>query len=173
SYTEVTLCYQKPPQSDNNDWGLGRGAELQVGENKAAIGSFRLLYDTDYGGYVGKSTPPADLPTIDKGRCVQVGFPVGDLASTAAQTMTLTVPGLEKSMPEMVPDDQLQVALAKLKAEGIEMSVTSSSGSGGGGGGYTFNAKPDGMSDEEAYQKFIEALGYVYPGPWVITVQIP
>jgi hypothetical protein len=174
SYTQITLCYQKPPQNDNNnDWGLGQGVELQVGENKTAVDSFRLLYDTDYGGYVGKSTPPADLPTIAKGRCGQVGFPVGDLASPAAQTITLSVPALEKSMPEMVPDDQLQAALLKLKAQGIEMSVTTSSGSGGGGGGYTFNAKPDGMSDDEAYQKFIEVLGYIYPGPWVFTVQLP
>ena len=174
SYTQITLCYQKPPQNDNNnDWGLGQGVELQVGENKTAVDSFRLLYDTDYGGYVGKSTPPADLPTIAKGRCGQVGFPVGDLASPAAQTMTLTVPGLEKSSPEVVPDDQLQAALAKLKAQGIEMSVTTSSGSGGGGGGYTFTAKPDGMSDDEAYQKYLEALGYIYPGPWVFTVQLP
>jgi hypothetical protein len=173
SYTNLTLCYQKPPQNDNNDWGFGRGVELQVGENKVALESMRLLYDTDYGGYVGKDTPPADLPTIAKGRCMLAGFPVGDLASPAAQTLTLTVPGLEKSMPEVVPDDQLQAALAKLKAEGIEMSVTSSSGSGGGGGGYTFTAKPDGMSDEEAYRKYIEALGNVYPGPWAFTVQLP
>ena len=173
SYTNLTLCYQKPPQSDNSDWGLGQGTELQVGENKAALESYRLLYDSDYGGYVGKSTPPADLPTIAKGRCILVGFPVGDLASPVAPALMLSVPALEKSMPEVVPDDQLQAALAKLKAEGIEMSVTTSSGSGGGGGGYTFTAKPDGMSDDEAYRKYLEALGYIYPGPWLITAQLP
>jgi hypothetical protein len=173
SYTNLTLCYQKPAQSDNNDWGLGQGTELQVGENKAPMESYRLLYDTDYGGYVGKDAPPADLPVIAKGRCILAGFPVGDLASPAAQTLTLSVPALEKSMPEVVPDDQLQAALTKLKAEGIEMSVTTSSGSGGGGGGYTFTAKPEGMSDDEAYRKYLEALGYVYPGPWVVTAQLP
>jgi hypothetical protein len=53
------------------------------------------------------------------------------------------------------------------------MSFITSSGSGGGGGGYTFNAKPAGMTDEEAYHKFMEALGFIQPGPWVFTVQIP
>jgi hypothetical protein len=131
------------------------------------------LYDTDYGGYTGKGPAPTDLPTIDKGRCVQVGFPVGDLASTSEQALTLTVPGLEKSMPEVIPDDQLQPVLAKLKAEGIEMSWTTSSGSGGGGGGYSFTSLPAGMSDDEAYQKFLEILGYDFSGPWVFTAQIP
>jgi len=173
SFTNLTLCYQKPPQGDNNDWFLGQGTELQVGENKAALQLMRMLYDSDYGGYVGKDTPPADLPTIAKGRCILAGFPVGNLGDPAVRAMTLTVPGLEKSMPEVVPDDQLQAALARLKAEGIEMSVTTSSGSGGGGGGYTFTAKPAGMSDDEAYRKYLEALGNVYPGPWVITAQLP
>jgi prephenate dehydratase len=76
-------------------------------------------------------------------------------------------------MPEGFPDDKLNAALTKLRAEGIDMSFITSSGSGGGGGGYTFNAKPAGMTDEEAYHKFMEALGFIQPGPWVFTVQIP
>jgi hypothetical protein len=29
------------------------------------------------------------------------------------------------------------------------------------------------MSDDEAYQKFLEILGYDFSGPWVFTAQIP
>lgn len=73
----------------------------------------------------------------------------------------------------MNTDEQLQAAIAQLKTEGIEISVVSSSGSGGGGGGATINAKPEGMSDEEVYHRLEEALGNIYAGPWVFTVQIP
>jgi len=50
---------------------------------------------------------------------------------------------------------------------------TSSSSGGGGGGGWTFNSKPEGMTDEQAYQKFLNALGYIYDGPWVMEITVP
>jgi len=28
------------------------------------------------------------------------------------------------------------------------------------------------MDQQEAYQRYLEALGYLYPGPWVFTVDI-
>jgi hypothetical protein len=31
---------------------------------------------------------------------------------------------------------------------------------------------PEGMTEQEAYRRFIEALGYVHEGPWVFTVEI-
>jgi hypothetical protein len=87
--------------------------------------------------------------------------------------MVLTIPELQISMPEGITDDMRNSALTKLRAEGIDMSFFMSSGSGGGGGGYTFNSKPEGMTDEEAYHRFEEALGFISPGPWVFMVQIP
>jgi len=174
SYTELTLCYQKPSHGNSSDWLLGSGTGVTINTNSSILNGFRLLSDPDYGGYTGKGTPPADLPFMDDGRCVQVDFPIGDLAETGPTVITLNVPYLEKSMPEVIPDDQLQPALEKLKAEGIDMTVyTSSSSGGGGGGGWTFNSKPEGMTDEQAYQKFLNALGYIYDGPWVMEITVP
>lgn len=173
SYTDITICFQKPSHGDWSDWMIGSESTLKIGESISKLDTYRLLSDSDYGGYTGKGAPPADLPLMDNGRCIIAGFPIGDLAKPGPTTITLTVPGLEKSMPEVIPDDQLKLALEKLNAVGIDVSVYSSSGNGGGGGGWTVNSKPEGMTDEEAYQKFKEALGYVYQGPWVMEIVVP
>lgn len=173
SYTEIVLCYQKPTHGDWSDWMTGQNATIQIGENNSGLDSYGMLSDSDYGGYVGKGTPPADLPLMDNGRCVKLGFPIGDLATTGPIRVKLTVPALEKSMPEVIPDDQLLPAVEKLKAQGIEIKLYTFSSGGGGGGGWEFTSKPAGMSDQEAYQKFIEALGYVQAGPWVFEFVIP
>ncbi len=173
SYTEITLCFTKPTHGEWSDWMVGYIAELQIGENKAIGGGGGVIYDTDFGGYVTKGSFTRDLPENVVGRCIIAGFPIGDLAKPGPLTMVLTIPELQISMPEGFPDDKLNAALTKLRAEGIDMSFITSSGSGGGGGGYTFNAKPAGMTDEEAYHKFMEALGFIQPGPWVFMVQIP
>jgi hypothetical protein len=31
---------------------------------------------------------------------------------------------------------------------------------------------PDGMTQQEAYQRYLEALGYVHPGPWVFRFEV-
>lgn len=173
SYTELTLCFTKPTHGDWSDWMIGYSAELQVGEGKAQGGGGGVIYDTDFGGYATKGAFPKDLPEDVVGRCTIAGFPVGDLAKPGPLTMILTVPELQISMPEGISDDVLNAAVERLRAEGIDMSFITSSGSGGGGGGYTFNSKPEGMTDEEAYHRFEEALGFISPGPWVFTVQIP
>jgi hypothetical protein len=173
SYTELTLCYQKPSHGDWSDWMIGSSAELQIGESKTGTDSYGILSDSDYGGYAGKGVAPTDLPLMDNGRCVKIGFPLGDLAKPGPTAMTLTVQYLEISMPEVIPDDQLLPALEKLKAQGIDVSVYTSSSGGGGGGGWTINSKPEGMSDQEAYQKFMDALGYIYNGPWIFEILIP
>jgi hypothetical protein len=173
SYTDLTLCFTKPTHGDYSDWTIGNSSELQVEDGKALSDGGGVIFDTDFGGYVTKGSFSRDLPGDVVGRCVKAGFPVGDLAKTGPLTMTLTVPELEVNMPEGIPDDVLNAALAKLREEGIDMSFYTSSGSGGGGGSYTFNAKPEGMTDDEAYHRFEEALGFIYSGPWVFTVQIP
>lgn len=173
SYTDLTLCYQKPTHTMQSDWMIGSEAILEIIRNTSKMDIYRLLSDADYGGYAGKGTPPPDLPYMESGRCVQVGFPVGDLAKPGPTSLKLTIPSLELSMPEVIPNDQLIYAIDKLKAQGIDVSVTSSSGNGGGGGGWSVISKPEGMTDEEAYQKFKEALGYVYPGPWVMEILVP
>ncbi|MCC6957107.1 MAG: hypothetical protein IT316_09980, partial [Anaerolineales bacterium] len=53
---------------------------------------------------------------------------------------------------------------------GIEVDYTTSSSAGGGGGGFSFSKLPEGMDQQEAYQRFLNALGCWHPGPWVFTL---
>lgn len=174
TYTQVTLCYQKPPSIGTNfDWWMGQGVVLQIGSNTATLDGGRLLSDSDLGGYAGKGTPPADLPTISDGRCVQLGFPIGDLDSSEPQSLELTIPKLEISMPEVVPQEEIDAANEKLSEKGMHVQYQTFSASGGGGGGFVFTQKPVGMNDQQAYETLLEALGYEYPGPWKFSVTIP
>jgi hypothetical protein len=171
SYANITLCYQKPsPQ----DWGVGGSYSLPTlnfAGYEASIRSYGLIYDTDLGGNISKNPTATDSPQIQSGRCVVIDFLLGN--SNQPGTATLTIPDLERSIPEGLPDAEVKAAQAKLKAQGIEMDYTTSSSSGGGGGGGpVFKVKPEGMTDQEAYQMFIEALGYTVPGPWVFTFDV-
>jgi hypothetical protein len=40
-----------------------------------------------------------------------------------AQSLTLTVPTLEQSTPEVIPDEEMKAAQEKLRAEGIERNT--------------------------------------------------
>lgn len=169
SYARFTLCYPKPSA---NDWMVGGTPNLKAGIYEAQINGYSLLIDADYGGYVGKSPPPTSLPEVTAGeRCVQIDFLLGH--SESSQTMTLTIPMLEQSMPEVIPDAELKLAQEKLKAIGIEMDYSTFTSSGGGGGGPIFTKKPEGMTDMEAYQQMMNALGYSHPGPWVFNIELP
>jgi hypothetical protein len=79
---------------------------------------------------------------------------------------------LDQSLPEVISDAELKRAQEKLEKEGIELEYVTFIGNGGGGGGPVIKKKPEGMTDEEAFQHFIEALGYVYKGPWIFTMDI-
>lgn len=80
---------------------------------------------------------------------------------------------LEQSVPEVIPDSEMKAAQEKLKAQGIEMDyTTSNSAGGGGGGGPVFSKLPEGMDQQEAYQRFMDALGYAYAGPWTFTIDV-
>lgn len=167
SFTSVTLCYPKPT---TGDWMLGQ-ATLKVGETTADNLGYRLLFDNEYGGIIGKGVPPTDAPQIDEGRCAMLEFYLGH--SNRSGTATLTIPYLEKSVPEVIPDAEMKAAQAKLKELGIEMDyLTSTSASGGGGGGPVFKVKPAGMDDTQAYRKLMEALGYIHAGPWVFVFEV-
>jgi len=169
SYARFTLCYLKPSAKD---WMMGGTPILKAGAYEAQINGYTLLADGDYGGYVGKSPQPTNIPVVAPGeRCVQIDFLLGH--ASPAQTLTLTIPTLEQPVPEVIPDEEIKAALEKLRGEGIEMDyTTSSSAGGGGGGGPTFSKLPEGMDQQEAYQRFLNVLGYLYPGSWVFTLDI-
>jgi hypothetical protein len=166
SYTQVYLCFQKP---SSVDWTIGSTASLHVGEDTANPGAYSLLFDSEIGGGLKTSEPDWSAP-IKTGRCVKLGFPVGHHGQP--ESMTLTISELEQSVPEAIPNDQLQAARQKLLAQGIDMDWVTSSGNGGGGGGPVITTKPAGMTDDQVMQLFYEALGYYHPGPWTFTVNI-
>jgi len=163
SFTQVYVCFQKPSSAD---WALGQATSLQIGADSAEQGSYTLLFDPDF-------NPPAPegwSSPVTTGRCEKVGFPVGH--HNQPETLTLTIPELEQSVPDVIPNDRLQAARQKLLAQGIDMDWVSSTGNGGGGAGPEINKKPDGMSDDQVMRLFWDALGYYYPGPWLFTAQI-
>ncbi len=167
SFTTVLLCYPVPSDAD---WMIAR-AELKVGGYTAPNNTYTLIYDSNHGGYQDLPPAPLDLPQPEHGRCITLDFFLGH--ANIPGTITLTIPALEQSVPEGIPEDQIKAAQEKLSAQGIEMRYTIYEFAGGGGGsGPIFTKRPEGMTDVEAYQKFLDALGYIYPGPWVFVVNI-
>jgi hypothetical protein len=168
SSTELVLCYQKPTHEGNSDWMLPAKTTLQTGAYTVGLAGYSLEYDQDYGYTKGELIPPGGI-----GRCVKIDIPLGHFNQSAPAAFTLTIPYLEKSAPEVILDADLQAANEKLKAEGIEMSLTTFSGTGGGGGGPVILRKPEGMDDQEVLQRFYDALGYYYyTGPWIFNLTI-
>ncbi len=167
SYARFMLCYPKPSVKD---WMLGRKTTLQAGAVQAQYSSYTLLADLDYGGYMSNPPQPTDLPPVANGeRCVQIDFLLGH--SELPQSLVLTIPVLEQSVPEVIPDAALKAAREKLKEQGIEVEyITIPVQGGGGGGGYRVTKKPEWMDDQEAMERFYAALGYYFPGPWIFTI---
>ena len=167
SFTTATLCYSKP---SSEDWMTGRST-LKTTEREENDNAYSLMFDSEYGEYGGDTSLSDDALQMPSGRCVQVEFLLGH--SNQSGTVTLTVPILEQSIPEVIPDDELAAARERLLPEGIDIGwQVISSPEGGGSSGPVYNKLPDGMTEQEAYQLFIEALGYIYPGPWEFTVEV-
>ncbi len=165
SYTRIYLCYTKPTLKD---WGIGAASLLQIGSSQASQDGYGLVFDPDFD--LGKNHDPDFTPSLKTGRCVKLGYPVG--YHDRPETLTLTIPELEQSFPEVIPDAEVKQAQAKLKAQGIEMDYVTFTGNGGGGGGPEIKKKPDGMSDQQVIRLFYRALGYYHTGPWTFTVEI-
>jgi hypothetical protein len=170
SYAHLIVCYPKPSA---HDWTVGGSPTLQAESYTARLDQYGLIADADYGGYLGKGPAPTDLPPLAASeRCVSLDFLLGRTAP--AQTLTLTIPRLEQSMPEVIPDAELAQAQEKLRTQGIIVAYgSSSSAGGGGGGGPSFTQLPAGMDQTQAYEAWLTALDYLYPGPWVFTLTAP
>ena len=166
SYTVVYLCYPKP---DPGDWMISGQSTLQIGDDSSSLGTYAMLYNSDYGD-LGKGLEPGWRPALAQGRCVKGGFPVGH--HEQAESLVLQIDELQKSMPEVIPDADVKAALQRLRAEGIQMDWMTFSGTGGGGGGPVYKKLPQGMTEPEAFRRFIEALGYTHQGPWIFKLDI-
>jgi WD40 repeat protein len=160
AYTQAYLCYVKPTDAD---WMVSSETTLKIGNQQARLSTYALLFDPaffagDKGGEMDWVSPVRD------GRCVKIGFPIGD---ENPQSITLTIPALEQSMPEVIPADQLAEALKQLKdwdEIDMEWHIVDH-------GAYPeYKKLPPGMTEQQAFHKFIEALGYVYYGQWKFDV---
>ena len=165
AHTHAYLCYIKPTDAD---WMIGQDSTVRINGKTMGIQEYGLLFDSDFGD-IGKGGDPEWTPPIQNGRCVKVGFAVGD---ADPKSLTLTIPMLEQSIPEVIPEDELAAAREKLLPQGIDIDWEVVSFAGGGGSGPVYNKIPDGMSELEAYNKFLETLGYFHEGPWVFAVKI-
>lgn len=169
SYSQVTLCYQKPTHTGNSDWGIFyNNVSLHLGNYTVPMDQYVLLADADYemkkpGGF--------QLPE-GMGRCVEIGFPIGHRNQAAPSTFKLSIPSLQLSIPEMIADADIAAANQKLAAEGLEFSYSVSSNSNGGAAGPVILKKPDAMSDTDAINRLYAALGYVCPGPWEFELTV-
>lgn len=162
SSTLVFLCYTKP---DDGDWGVGSETSLELEGQRAQMMSYSLLSDTDYNAG-DKGGEPGWTPPVSMGRCVELGFAIG---SANPHSLKLTVPSLEQSMPEVIPEDRLRAALKQLRDwESIDMEWRAVDH----GTQVEYKKLPAGMTEQQAYRKFVEALGYVYYGQWTFDVQL-
>ncbi|NPV87733.1 MAG: hypothetical protein HPY45_17175 [Anaerolineae bacterium] len=165
SFTRVFLCYQKPSPAD---WGIyDRDVTLQIGQTQTQVQDYALISDSDYG--MNERPPWATFSA--EGRCVRLGFALGH--HQQPEMLTLSVHGLSQSMPEVIPHEELAAANEILRQQGIQIDWETFQGSGGGGGGPRVVQKPDGMQDDEALEKFYQALGYRFEAEnWVFTVEL-
>jgi hypothetical protein len=104
-------------------------------------------------------------PPNEESRCIKLGFPIGD---ATPNSLTLTLPGLEDAMTTDIPEEKLSLAYQKLVAQGIDMNYSA----GPGGTFIEYKRLPEGMTEKDAYRKFLEALGYVRKGPWIFKLNI-
>lgn len=149
SYSQAYLCYQLPTAS--GDWYIDHETtSLQIGQISAAANRME------------------GAEAEGNSRCLTLGFPIG--AHGDLEELTLTINGLRQTPPEVIPEDQVQMAREKLRQQGIEMDWVVVSGSGGGGAGPQITQKPEGMTDEEVMDRFYDALGYGFSGSWVFTL---
>jgi len=165
AYTQAYLCYIKPTEAD---WGIYE-ALLEINGKSSGLNEYALLFDSEFGD-LGKGGDPDWVPPIQLGRCVKIGFPIGD---AKPEFIKLTIPTLEQSIPEVIPTEELSAARERLLPEGIDIDWQVDTFAGGGGSsGPLYNKIPSGMTELEAYGKFIRALGYIHDGPWVFAVKI-
>jgi hypothetical protein len=170
SMSKVMICYEKP---SDRDWWI-MNASVHSGDEGERTSGGRVLYDTDYTlkpitlADLSKWEVPQAFLQVEHGRCLLLDFLQGQ--SNPSDELVLEIESMEISPPEVFPEDELAAVREILRSEGIEFNNEISRSSGGGGGGINFTVLPEGMSWETAYQKFIEALGYVHTGPWEITL---
>ncbi|MEI7847884.1 MAG: hypothetical protein WCK35_18935 [Chloroflexota bacterium] len=134
-FTQIYLCFPTPSFAD---WNIGNQTVLQIDGQEAYPINFRVLFDSAIGGDRTAGSEPYWKAPTKNGRCVKSGFPIG---SSNPTSLTLTIPQLEKSEPDLLVTNQ-------------------------------FSINYPGLSEKQAYYKFLEEHGNIYKGAWTFKIQL-
>jgi hypothetical protein len=153
SYVEAYLCFQMPAPVD---WGL-TASKLIIGD---------IEYSFSGGGLL--EGPRGQAFTLESPeRCTSIGFDVA--YDESASTVTLNVPRLMTSVPEVVDKERVARANERLADKGIEIDYINGDHS----GRVVVLKRPGAATDAEIYPLIWDALADQHEGPWVFTVAIP
>jgi hypothetical protein len=152
SYAEALICFQMPSAVD---WGL-TASTLTVGGKEYSFSGGGQLRGTD-----GK-----DFLLTDPERCSSIGFNIP--YDPTVTSVTLTVPKLLASVPELVDQERVKIANQRLAATGIEFDYVNEDH----GGNIVILKQPEGWTNGQIYPLIWDALAEQYEGPWVFTIPI-
>jgi hypothetical protein len=150
SHTEMTMCFDMPTKQDWQLWKttirIGDSEEYpNAGASNAISGNIK--------GDIGLDAPK---------RCMNLGFDAPHDGN--ATVITVTVPYLITSVPEVISDERVQAANEELATDGIAFEYIDRD--------VKVLQRPSGMSDWEVYQLIWDALADRYDGPWMFTVPV-
>lgn len=152
SYAEALICFQMPSAVD---WQL-TASTIRVGGRE---------YPFSGGGDVRGPGGKGFLLT-DPERCSSIGFNIP--YDKSATSITMTVPKLLGSIPEVVTPERVAMANQRLAERGIQIDY----GNVDHGGNIEILKRPENATDGEIYPLIWDALAEQYEGPWVFTVAI-
>jgi hypothetical protein len=152
SHAEALLCFQMPSPVD---WGL-TASRITVGGREYSFSGGGIAPGADGKGFL----------LTDPERCNSIGFDIPFDESTSS--ITLTVPKLLGSVPEVVTAERVEMANQRLADQGIQIDYVNVDH----GGNIEILKQPQGMPDGEIYPLIWDALAEQYKGPWVFRVAI-
>ena len=152
SYAEALICFQMPSAVD---WGLTA--------SKITVGGREYPFS---GGGLAQGAEGKNFAVTDPERCNSIGFNIP--YDESASSITLTVPRLLGSIPEVVTAERVEIANQRLADKGIQFNYDNIDH----GGNIVILKRPENVSDVEIYPLIWDALAEQYEGPWVFTVAI-
>ena len=152
SRAEALICFQMPSAMD---WGL-TASTINLDDREYRFSGGGLLPGMD-----GK-----DFELPDPNRCNTIGFDI--FYNEPINSITLTVPKLMASIPEVIDKERVDAANQRLAGTGIEFNYENIDH----GGNIVILKRPEGATDTEIYPLIWDALAEQYEGPWIFRVPI-
>jgi hypothetical protein len=152
SRVEALICFQMP---SSVDWGL-TASRVTLEEDEYPFSGAGLI----------SAAQGKDFSLDDPERCSGIGYDIEPHES--ADSLTLTVPKLVGSVPEVIDKERVDRANERLVDVGIEFDYVN----GDHGGNIVILKQPAGATNLEIYPQIWDALADQYEGPWVFTVPL-